>query len=109
MDERKLREALERFASKPDGALESAEVCAAYLKCSQRTLRYHPDAKRVYVTPTRYNYQVGNIREIAKNGFRRESWQSLGDAVQRVVESCGADIRDHNIKMQRELNRQKGD
>jgi hypothetical protein len=37
------------------------------------------------------------------------SWQKLGDVAERVVESCGADIRHHNIKMQRELNRQKGE
>jgi hypothetical protein len=34
--------------------------------------------------------------------------QRLDTAVQRVAESCGADIRDHSIKMQRELNRQRG-
>jgi hypothetical protein len=33
------------------------------------------------------------------------SWQEIGDAAQHVVESCSADIRDHSIKMQRELNR----
>jgi hypothetical protein len=37
-----------------------------------------------------------------------ENWQRLGRVAQRVVESCGADIRDHNIKMQRELNQRKG-
>jgi hypothetical protein len=35
------------------------------------------------------------------------SWQRLGDAAERVAESCGADVRDHNIKMQRELNRRR--
>jgi hypothetical protein len=84
--EQELRIALERFASKPDDALESAEVSAAVLKCSQRTLRYQPDAERVYITPTRYNYRVGNIRQIAKNGFRRESWQQIGRIARRVVE-----------------------
>jgi hypothetical protein len=83
--EQELRIALERFASKPDEALESAEVAAAVLKCSQRTLRYHPDAERVYITPTRYNYRVGNIRQIAKTGFNRSSWQSVGAAARRVV------------------------
>ena len=107
MDERKLREALERFPSKPDEALESAEVSAAVLKCSQRTLRYHPDAERIYITPTRYNYRVGNIREIAKNGFNRSSWQSVGDAAQRVVESCGADVRDTQRRMQAELDKRR--
>jgi hypothetical protein len=34
-------------------------------------------------------------------------WHRIGDAAQRVVESCGTDIRDHSIKMQRELNRRR--
>jgi hypothetical protein len=70
MKEQALRKALERFAFKPDDAHEGVEVSAAYLNCSQRTLRYHPDAKRIYITPTRYNYRVGNIREIARRGYR---------------------------------------
>jgi hypothetical protein len=70
MNEQKLRKALERFASKPDEALETTKVCAAYLGCSERLLRYHPAAKRVYITPDRYNYQVGNIRQIAREGVR---------------------------------------
>ena len=37
------------------------------------------------------------------------SWQQIGTVAQRVVESCGADIRDHQRKMQAELNRQKED
>ena len=35
------------------------------------------------------------------------SWQEIGDVAQRVVESCSADIRDHNIKMHAELNRRR--
>jgi uncharacterized protein YgfB (UPF0149 family) len=35
-------------------------------------------------------------------------WPRIGDAAQRVVDQYSADIRDHNIKMHRELNRQKG-
>jgi hypothetical protein len=31
----------------------------------------------------------------------------IGDAEQRVVESCRADIRDHQRKMQAELNRRR--
>jgi hypothetical protein len=66
--ERELRRALERFASKPDDALETAKVSAAVLSCSERTLRYHPRAKRIYITQRRYAYRVGNIREIARGG-----------------------------------------
>jgi hypothetical protein len=66
MTEQELRTALERLASKSDDALETAEVGAAFLSCSQRTLRYHPRAKRIYITPRRYGYRVGNLREIAR-------------------------------------------
>src|SRR5262249_53570271 len=69
MNEQALRKALERFGSKPDDALESTKVSAAFLSCSERTLRYHPAAERVYITADRYNFRVGNIREIAKKGF----------------------------------------
>jgi hypothetical protein len=65
MSEQEIKSGLERLASKPDDALECAAIGAAFLSCSERTLRYHPDAKRIYVTPTRYNYQVGNLRRIA--------------------------------------------
>jgi hypothetical protein len=68
MTEEELRIKLERFASKPDDALECTEVGAAFLECSPRTLRYHPLAKRIYITPRRYNYTVGNLRQIARGG-----------------------------------------
>jgi hypothetical protein len=31
------------------------------------------------------------------------NWQPIGDAAQRVVESCSADVRDTQIRLQREL------
>jgi hypothetical protein len=68
MTEQELRMALERFASKPDDALENAEVSAAFLHISQRTLRYHAKIPRVYITPSRYNYRVGVLRKIAREG-----------------------------------------
>ena len=66
MTEQELRTALERFASKPDDALECAEVGAAFLQCSQRTLRYQPKLERIYITPRKYNFRVGNLRAVAK-------------------------------------------
>jgi hypothetical protein len=65
-----LKDALERLASKPDTALENSKVGAAFLNCSERTLRYHPAAERIYVTPRTYRYTVGNLRQIAKRGVR---------------------------------------
>jgi hypothetical protein len=66
MREQELRRALEWLNSKPDDSLVSAKLGAIFLECSERTLRYHPLAKRVYITPTRYNYQLGNLRQIAR-------------------------------------------
>ena len=111
MREQKLRNALERFKHKPDDALETLAVGAAYIGCSERKLRYDPRAKRVYIGPNRYSLTVGNIKEIARGVAPEvpDSWERLGDAAQRVVESCGADVRDHQIRMQAELNRRKGE
>lgn len=73
--EEEIQRGLRRLASKPDDALECAAIGAAFLGCSERTLRYHPDAKRVYITPSRYNYQVGNLRQMAgtRSGARRSA------------------------------------
>jgi hypothetical protein len=54
--------------------------------------------------------RVGRLLRVPVAAMERKleeagNWQPIGDAMRRVVESCGADIRDHNIKMQRELNR----
>jgi hypothetical protein len=68
MTEQELCRALERLNSKPNDALVSAKLGAIFLECSERTLRYHPLARRIYITPTRYNYQLGNLRQIARSG-----------------------------------------
>jgi hypothetical protein len=57
--------------------------------------------------------RIGRLLRVPVAAMERKleeagNWQRVGVIAQRVVESCGADIRDHNIKMQRELNRQKG-
>ena len=66
MTNQELKDALELFASKPDDALETTEVTAAILGSCQRTVRYHPKLERIYVTPRKYNFRVGNIRAVAK-------------------------------------------
>jgi predicted DNA-binding transcriptional regulator AlpA len=68
----------------------------------------HPP--KVQISERRIGYVTADVEEWL-NAKRRIAgdWQQIGDAAQRVAEQCGADIRDHNIKMQRELNRQKGD
>jgi len=71
MTKSELKDALELFASKPDDALESTEVGAAFLGCCQRTVRYHPKLERVYITPRKYNFRVGNLRAVAKGRHDR--------------------------------------
>jgi predicted DNA-binding transcriptional regulator AlpA len=55
----------------------------------------------------RVGYRLCDIKEWLDKRRVPNRWQQLGDAASRVVESCGADIRDHQRKMQRELDRQK--
>jgi hypothetical protein len=99
-----LLEILKRYEALPPSAVVSSKAAAAILGVSERVVRYHPNLPRVQLTAQRYGFRKSDIEKLSTDG-----WQPIGDAAQRVVESCGADIRDHNIKMQRELNRQKGD
>ena len=99
-----LLEILKRYDALPPSAVVSSKAAAAILGVSERVVRYHPNLPRVQLTAQRYGFRKSDIEKLSTDG-----WQPIGDAAQRVVESCGADIRDHNIKMQRELNRQKGD
>ena len=55
----------------------------------------------------RIGYRVIDI-EAWLDKRREEPWKNLGDVAERVVESC-ADIRDHQRKMQRELDKRRDD
>jgi hypothetical protein len=99
-----LLEILKRYDALPPSAVVSSKAAAAILGMSERSVRYHPNLPRVQVARGRYGFRKSDIEKLSRDG-----WQPLGEVAQRVVESCSADIRDHNIKMQRELNRQKGD
>ena len=97
-------ELLKRWSLLPDEAVVHAKVAAAVTGLSERTIRYDSRFPRVYLTENRYGIRVGDIRKVLAG----ENWRKLGDAAQHVAESYSADIRDHNIKMQCELNRRKG-
>ena len=75
------------------------KVVAAVTSLSERTIRYDPRFEKVWLTPNRYGYRVGPIKKILLG-----DWRSLGDIAARVV--GGADIRDTQIRMQAELDRQ---
>jgi hypothetical protein len=96
-------ELLKRWPYLPDDAVVHTKVVAAVTGLSERTVRYDPRFKRVYLTSGRYGFRVGEVKRILTGA----TWQQLGDVAQRVVESCGADLRDHSTKMQRELNRRR--
>jgi hypothetical protein len=59
--------------------------------------------------------RIGRLLRVPVAAMERKleeagNWQQVGAVAQRVVDSsCGADIRDHQRKMQAELNRRKGD
>ena len=55
----------------------------------------------------RIGYRVCDIKDWLDKRREDGSWQQLGDVAQRVTESCAADIRDHQRKMQAELNRRR--
>jgi hypothetical protein len=98
-----LNDLLKRWPSLPDDAVVHTKVVAAVTGLSERTIRYDSRFERVYLTPNRYGFRVGSVKNILSGG-----WQPIGAAAQRVVESCGgADIRDTNIRLQRELNQQE--
>ena len=96
-------ELLKRWPSLPDEAVVHAKVAAAVTGLSERTIRYDSRFQRVYLTENRYGIRVGDIRKVLAGENRRK----LGNAAQHVVESCSADIRDHSIKMQHELNQRR--
>jgi hypothetical protein len=68
-DER-LRRELERFSILPDEAHASPRLAAVVLDISQRTVRYHPALDRIWISPKRYNFRVGQIRKLLREGVR---------------------------------------
>ena len=99
-----LLEILKRYDALPPSAVVSSKAAAAILGVSERVVRYHPGLPRVQLTTQRYGFRKSDIEKLSRDG-----WQQIGTVAQRVVESCGADIRDHQRKMQAELNREKED
>ena len=59
-----LTDLLKRWPSLPNEAIVHSKVVAAVTGLSERTIRYDPRLKRVYLTPSRYGFRVGNVKEI---------------------------------------------
>lgn len=63
-----LREILERFDVLPDAAVIPSKVTSVILGMSERTVRYHPQLRRVQVSVGRYGQSVGDVRKLARDG-----------------------------------------
>jgi hypothetical protein len=68
----KLRELLERFDSLPDDAIAPTKLTATVTGLSERTVRYHPQLKRHWVSPDRYGQRVGDVRKLLREGLPAE-------------------------------------
>lgn len=62
----KLREILERFDALPDDAALPTRVTAIILGTCERTVRDHPQLKRVTVSRGRYGQRVGDVRKLLR-------------------------------------------
>jgi hypothetical protein len=61
-------EIVKRFDDLPNDAVVSTKIAALVLGVADRTIRYHPDLTRVYISRGRYGYRVGNLRQVAHGG-----------------------------------------
>ena len=77
-------EITKHWDSLPDDAVVSAKITALVLGCAERTIRYHPDLIRVYISRGRYGFRVGNVRQIIHKGTPNRA------AVQRLVEEVSS-------------------
>jgi hypothetical protein len=59
-----LTELLRRWDSLPDDAIAPSKLTAAVTSLSERSIRYHPDLKRVYLNKSRYGFRVGDVRKM---------------------------------------------
>jgi hypothetical protein len=63
-----LTELLRRWSSLPDDAIVPSKLTAAVTSLSERSIRYHPGLKRVYLNRTRYGFRAGDVRKILAGG-----------------------------------------
>jgi hypothetical protein len=77
-------EILKHWDSLPDDAVVSSKITELVLGCAARTVRYHPDLTRVYISRGRYGFRVGNVRQLIHEGAPNSA------AIQRLVEEVSA-------------------
>jgi hypothetical protein len=62
--EENLRKALERFAHLPNEAIVPTKVSSAVTGLSERSIRYHDELPRVYLSAKRYGQRVSDLRRL---------------------------------------------
>jgi hypothetical protein len=60
--------ALRSFDAQPDDAVLSTKATARITGLSERTVRYHPQLPRHYVSADRYGQRVGDVRKLLRDG-----------------------------------------
>src|SRR6516164_1732621 len=80
--------ALRSFDAQPDDAVLSTKATARITGLSERTIRYHPQLPRHYVSADRYGQRVGDVRKLLRDGAALSA-----DVLRLVQEVSGAPDR----------------
>src|SRR6516165_7037551 len=92
-----LADLLKRWPSLPNEAIVHSKVVAAVTGLSERTIRYDPRLKRVYLTPNRYGFRVSNVKEIlAGETTNSPGCQFGGQSVRKSDSGCVSAFADDN-------------
>jgi len=62
----KAFEVVKRFDDLPNDAVISTKIAALVLGLAERTIRYHPQLKRIQLSRGRHGYTVGNVRQLVR-------------------------------------------
>jgi hypothetical protein len=76
--------ALQSFDAQPDDAVLSTKATARITGLSERTVRYHPQLPRHYVSADRYGQRVGDVRKLLRDGA------ALSADILRLVQEVSA-------------------
>jgi predicted DNA-binding transcriptional regulator AlpA len=87
---------------------QTREVIGVSESTSERMKEASDYPPATQLSERRIGYRLVDVIAWLDARRRPDSFQKLGDEAARVIESTSADIRDHSIKMQRELNSRKG-
>jgi hypothetical protein len=63
-------EFVRNWDSLPDDAVIPTKIAAFFLGIDERTVRYHPHLTRVQLSQGRYGFRCGDLRRLARGGFK---------------------------------------